>query len=144
MDDATPEVVSDLSQPPLPQMVGYMEMTSGLFPPPVMLAEYDRILPGFGRMLMEEWKAEGNQRRQMEREQLRIAARAHFIGQISGLMVAFAGLTCAYLCARIDQPTVAAVIGGASLVGLVAVFLGRKQPPEAPPQTPPTDDTQRG
>lgn len=58
-----------------------------------------------------------------------------FIERIAGLILAFfvvaMGLGASVYCATIDQPIVASVIGGTTLVGLVSAFiLGRRGPPQ--------------
>lgn len=58
-----------------------------------------------------------------------------FIERIAGLILAFfvvaMGLGASVYCATIDQPIVASVIGGTTLVGLVSAFiLGRRVPPQ--------------
>lgn len=60
-----------------------------------------------------------------------------FIERIAGLILAFLvaamGLGAAVYCAIINQPVVASVIGGTTLVGLVTAFIAGRKVNSSPP-----------
>jgi uncharacterized membrane protein len=69
-----------------------IESTEGAFPPPGMLEQYERIHPGFTRELMDEFRAEGNNRRSLMRRDLSGQIAVTIIGQVFAFLIALAGL----------------------------------------------------
>jgi len=103
-----------------------------------MLRAYEERMPGSGQLILQSFKEEGEHRRAMERSVLdaeiqdtkagRVEAR---IGQICGFLIGICGLlVCGWVAVSSASPHgvwAGSVLGGATLTGLVAVFIvGRK------------------
>ncbi len=98
--------------------------------PVEQIARLQELAPHRVDWVFEQTQIESETRRN---ENIRINTLV-FIERIAGLILAFLvaamGLGAAAYCATINQPIVASVIGGTTLVGLVTAFIaGRKQSP---------------
>lgn len=106
------------------------ETFSGPLPPPDVLARYDQIKPGFAERIVAMAERQSAHRQELETKVLRYAAIEGRIGQIFALVIAvFALGTAAYLGVN-GATAVGSVIGGTTVVGLVAAFVvGRRKKP---------------
>jgi uncharacterized membrane protein len=101
---------------------------SGPLPPPEMLKQFDEVLPGLAKIIVDRVEKQSDHRMRLEErtifEQLSESRR----GQHYGLVIGLSGLlTCAVL-ALMGHDTVAAVIGAMDLAGLVAIFvIGKRE-----------------
>lgn len=98
--------------------------------PVEQIARLQELVPHRVDWVFEQTQVESEGRR---KENVRVNTLI-FIERIAGLLLAFLvaamGLGSAVYCATIDQPVVASVIGGATLVGLVSAFIaGRRASP---------------
>ena len=100
----------------------------GPMPPPAMLAEYERAIPGTGERIVGGWEEQQRHRQDMEREVLhRIEARLDK-GQIHALAVALVGLALAAVLALLDaDPWIAGVMAAVSVGGPPAASLVARQ-----------------
>lgn len=94
------------------------------------------IAPHRVEWVFEQTQIESDMRR---RENIRVNTMVFLEragGLVFALLVAFMGLAASVYCATINQPWVASVIGGTTLVGLVTAFIaGRRGPPaKGPPR----------
>ncbi len=88
-----------------------MSLHQGPLPPPGMLAEYERVVPGLGARIVEQWESETKHRREYEKtelkfsidfqlEYLQISKRNSLLGIVLGFLLGFSavagGLLLAY------------------------------------------------
>jgi len=85
---------------------------SGPLPAPDTLGEYDGVLPGLARRIVERWEREGDHRQGMEREIVRARIRNQSRGQLIG----------AALAAIVLVAGIVFVATGKSTAGLVAIL----------------------
>jgi uncharacterized membrane protein len=99
---------------------------SGPLPPPVVLQEYDEVIPGLAREIVDQWESETAHRRETVeylRETDRMAMRAFYEGERRGQylsVLVFAGVIAVAIVAIVlHSPAIgiaAVVSGGASVV----------------------------
>ena len=105
----------------------------GPLPPPDMLAHYNQLSPGFAERILQLAEREAESRHSLERMQTEIAekdipaAREETKrGQWMSFIITIVAFVSAVICARINQPWVAGVIAGATLVSVVSTIMRRK------------------
>ncbi|MDR5783141.1 hypothetical protein QCE63_27410 [Caballeronia sp. LZ065] len=95
----------------------------GPMPSPEYLAQYDRIVPGAGRMIVEEFQMNGQHTRHMEsmnaRDSICKDARAQFI---AGILVLI-GFGLVYKLAQEEHDGVAIAVAVTLLVSVLTAFL---------------------
>lgn len=107
---------------------------SGPIPPPTILEEYNRIVPGAADRILKMAEAESQFAKDITFAAIRTEADEVKRGQILGFCIGLAALATAALALHLGHPTAAGVIGGTTVVGLVSVFVvGRIL--ESPQQT---------
>ena len=99
----------------------------GDIPPPGVLRGYEELIPGSAERMLKATEDTAAHRHKTEIISLQESVRAYRRGQWMGIVSVLAGLgTCAYT-ATIGATGVAAIVGGATLVGVATVFVvGRK------------------
>lgn len=119
------------------QIVAEHTTTSGPIPPPEVLERYDSIIPDGGSRIMAMAETQAAHRQQMECQivaaQIRDAQddrREKRRGQWCGLTIGLAGIIGSAYAIVNGHPIAGSVLGGATLVSLVTVFVaGRKAEP---------------
>jgi uncharacterized membrane protein len=102
----------------------------GPLPPPELLIEYERALPGLGKTIVGWAEQEAKHRRKQDenefslvdytvRKQLSLQER----GMTYGLIVALAGFVATVLLAYHGAAVAAALVGSLDIVALVSVFV---------------------
>ncbi len=114
-------------------------ITSGPFPPPSLLAEYKHLHPDFPERIFIFTENEQSHRHSLEQQIVaaqiqdmrddRIAERR---GQWLALVVCLAVFGCATAVALSGSPVSGALLAGASLVGIVSVFITRRHANQSP------------
>jgi len=100
---------------------------SGPLPPPAILKQYNEVQPDFAERLLKLTEGEAAHRRELARRAQEMAATETRIGQIFGLVVALAGFATSAWLGSAGLPGAASAVGGATIVGLVSVFItGRR------------------
>lgn len=110
---------------------------SGPIPPPEMLQEYNNIVPDAAERILAMAEAGAKHQREIEAGLLvadREADKRRHTEVLRGQLFAGGAVVVAFsvsaLALFLGYPTVASIIGGATVVSLVTVFMtGRKQPP---------------
>jgi uncharacterized membrane protein len=92
-------------------------------PPPAILAEFDQIVPGSASRIIGEFETEAEHRRGFEKRALFIEGFERISSRIFALLFALAALAIAGYCAYLDQPEVASIIGGATIVSVVTALI---------------------
>jgi len=96
-------------------------------PPPDVLQRYNTIIPGAAERIWAMAEQDFGHMRDMERTALLGAQRLQRRGQLFGLIIGLAALATCISALYFGHPTTAGVLGGSTLVGLVAVFvIGRR------------------
>jgi hypothetical protein len=97
--------------------------------PSSMLRDLESMCPGATRLLLDNYVAEAENRRAMDRQRhetrATIARESHW--QAVGLSVAF--LVVVVILAWIGQPWVAGVLGSLDLVAIIALLIGAPTKP---------------
>lgn len=123
------------------------EHHQGPLPPPQVLAQYNSVIKGGAERIMRMAEEEAAHVRSMDARAMQYLRDERRRGQFFGFGAALLGLAAATVCAYLNQPTPASVIGGSTVVGLVAVFVvGRfKDPPQDQPErsAPPESESPR-
>lgn len=106
---------------------------SGPIPPPSILEDYDRIIPGAANRILEMAEKDSLHQRKMEETALTEAIRESKRGQHYGLVVALSAFGTAIFAILNGAYTCAAIIAGTTVVALVSVFVtGRLMSPNPP------------
>lgn len=106
------------------------EIFIGPLPHPDILRQYNALSEGFAERLLVMTEQEAEYRRLMSQRALTESAAEVRRGQLYGLVIGVAGLSSAVATAYFNQPTVASILGGGTVLGLVSTFiLGRMLKP---------------
>ncbi len=103
---------------------------SGPLPPPAVLDEFNRIVPGCAERIFAQFEAEGAHRRELERRKSKFLVRDVHIGQILAGLFALSGLGVAALAIVYDKPWAATIIGGGTIAPIVYAFLRQTWTPK--------------
>jgi uncharacterized membrane protein len=116
---------------------------SGPIPPPSMLAEYERICPGFAARIMTNAEDEAKHRRSLEAQVVnaqiedRVSHRKESKrGQLCALFITLGALTAGAFTAYTGHEMAGSILGIGGIGGIVTTFiLGRAKhdPSSAPP-----------
>jgi uncharacterized membrane protein len=100
---------------------------SGPLPPPNMLAQYEKILPGMAERMMQQFEGQTAHRHGIENKLLDKDYGLKTRGQFLGIFALFMLLVIIGMMVWFEHPTQAAWLGAATLVGVVSVFvIGKK------------------
>ena len=118
------------------------EAAFGPLPDPVTFQQYDAVLPGAAERILAMAEQNAQHGREMDKAILQAqvelekdVTKTQRLGQLYGLAVTAAVLGVTVYALAHGHEIAAAILGGTTIVGLVAVFVrGReKQPPQAAP-----------
>ncbi len=108
-----------------PAADGEVSAPSGTLPPPDVVSQYERVLPGAADRIMRMMESQAEHRMEMERSLVDGAVRTERLGQIFGLsVVLLAFLVSAWLIVN-EHSVSGTVLGVTDLIGLVVVFAQR-------------------
>ena len=114
---------------------------AGPLPSPESLQQFENVLPGAAREIVDMAKSEQEYRHRITQAVVKHEARGNAMGVVAGLIVALVALSIAYLLGRDGHTVAASIIAGIDLVGLVAVFvIGQKSVPHPPSPSPDASD----
>ncbi len=83
--------------------------------------------PEWAQFVFDQTKAEAEHRRSETKRVNTLIFRERLFGTSCALLVAAGGLGISAYCASINQPIVASIIGGTTIVSLVGLFLYGKK-----------------
>jgi uncharacterized membrane protein len=99
-------------------------------PPPSVLADYDRVVPGLGLAMSQGMVDEGHTRRQIRRAaaaaeiaDTRETRRQEGRGQVFGFVIGVVSLVLGFTAIMCNHDWAGAIIGGGGLAGIVSVFV---------------------
>lgn len=96
-------------------------------PAPDDVQRYDELVPNGAERLFAEWEAESAHRRKSERRALSAEIFERIGSRVMAFLFALGALGTTAYCASIDQPWPAAVIGGGTLVAVVAAMIYKRK-----------------
>ncbi len=123
------------NQPPAPAkaerrtlVTVHQSSWEGPLPPPQIIEEFDRIVPGAAKSIIQNWEAESAHRRTFERRSLTIEGFERIGGRILALAFALAALGVAAYLASIGAEWAGGLIGSGTIASVVAsmVYIRRK------------------
>ncbi len=135
--EITPQPVSTTEA--MPEMHTSVTLTShierslwmGPLPPPDVLRGYEEICPGIANRIMVSFENEGVHRRDLEKDDqnnqttaLKASIKQRTVGQIMAFSLAVFALSTAGFLSYHGHVLVPSIIGGTTLIGIVASFLG--------------------
>lgn len=92
-------------------------------PPPETLSQYEEILPGAAERIMSMAEGESDHQKKMEYSAMDLKSRENKRGQYLAMATVVVAFSAATTCAYFGAEAAAAIIGGATVVGLVTVFI---------------------
>ena len=95
----------------------------GQLPHPEILAHYDEIYPGAAKIIIDRAEKQSDHRMDLEKRAVKSNIVNEKLGIISAFLIALAFGYIAYRCAIAGHDWPASIIGGTTVVGLVATFI---------------------
>jgi uncharacterized membrane protein len=146
--DPTKEIIQKLTPTLRPDKRGEAERVIATFvqklhvgplPAPEDLAHYDHVCPGAAERIVGRAERQADHRQTMERDHLRWEYALQSRGQWLAITALIAMLILVGYTFYLGQPIAASVLGGATIVAVVGMFLNRDRPEqrEAPPRRQP-------
>ena len=105
------------------QLAQVSQSYSGPIPPPQILEEFERIIPGAAERILHMAEENGKHQREMERSALNMVADTTRRGQRYGLLIGLTAFVTCIIALWLGSEGTAMTIGGVTIVGLVAVFV---------------------
>ncbi len=99
----------------------------GPLPPPVALAEYDKILPGSADRILTMAESEQKHRHEIDRKGLATAVRANLVGQCFGFVIGVIGVVGGIYLVSADRSLSGLTIFVGSIASLVGVYIFRQR-----------------
>lgn len=103
----------------------HVEMFSGPLPPPSMLKEYEKIVPGSGKKIIDSGLEESNFRRDFNNKNLDAIVsqdkRRDWMAFIIGLVV----IICGAWLINNNHYVIGSIFAGGTAISLVGLFLGK-------------------
>ena len=127
----------------------YRQQFKGPIPHPDILRDYDAIVPGAGKDIIQSFIKEGEHRRSLQvretavcEEWARADVRLQGRGQIFGFIIAMSGVLGGLYVAVHGAAAAGTIVSSASLVTIVVAFLRQRnyKKPEAEDDTPDAQD----
>lgn len=110
------------------QLIATAAQFSGPLPPPTILQQYDETVPGAAERIIAMAEGESEHQKYMEKTAMHLKSRENRLGQYFAMATVILAFSTSIACAYMGATTAAAIIGGATVVGLVAVFItGREK-----------------
>ena len=104
-----------------------ISISSGPFPPPEILAQYEKVVKNGAERIFIMAENQHAHRIKMEAKAVNEQLSQSRSGQIFALVVALTCISASVFLAYSGHDTVAGVIGGATILGLVATFITGKK-----------------
>lgn len=100
-----------------------IEQFSGPIPSPDILERYNAIVPDAAERILKMAESDASHQREIELTALNTQRRERRLGQIFGFTIGVVALSVSALALVKGSAVAASVIGGTTVVGLVAVFV---------------------
>ncbi len=105
------------------QLAQVSQSYSGPIPPPQILEEFERIIPGAAERILHMAEENGKHQREMERSALNMVADTTRRGQRYGLLIGLTAFITCIIALWLGSEETAMTIGGVTIIGLVTVFV---------------------
>jgi len=100
----------------------------GPLPPPGALDQYEKVIPGAAERILSMAEGEAEHQKYMEKSAMHLQHKENRRGQYFGILTVILSFGTTIACAYLGATAAAGIIGGATVVGLVTVFVtGRSQ-----------------
>lgn len=97
-------------------------------PPPAILEDFDRVVPGAAERIVDAWETESKHRRALEVSEQRSFYRDGMAGKVFAFIFVIAALGAASFCAYLGAEWAAVILGGGTIGSVVWAFVqGRKE-----------------
>ncbi|WP_293813278.1 DUF2335 domain-containing protein [uncultured Bosea sp.] len=103
------------------------EQHSGPLPHPQTLGEYDQIMPGLAERIVAMAEGDLRHRQDMQRRGFAAEATERRIGQIGAMLITLTALLVSGWIATAGYPLTGGILGGATLIGVVSIFIGGRE-----------------
>ncbi|MBC7818737.1 MAG: DUF2335 domain-containing protein [Planctomycetaceae bacterium] len=110
------------SKPELARVIAASSF-SGPLPPPQILQEYNRIVPGSANRIIAMAEKQADHRRRLETQVISSDVTNSRVGLICGLLIGLGGLVAATIIAIYGNPQAGVGMGFVTLGSLVGVFV---------------------
>lgn len=104
---------------------------SGPLPPPVVLEQYNQVVPGAAERILAMAESQSKHRREIEALVIGSDIKNSRMGLVCGLIIGLAGLIAAVIVAVVGYPILSGIMGFSTLGSLIGVFVhgsqGRRQ-----------------
>ncbi len=101
---------------------------SGPIPPPMLLDEYEKIVPGAAKDIMSEFKEQSKHRRKLEKDTINSQIKQSGRGQIFAFVISILIISVSGYFAFLEQYTLAGVFGTVTLSTILSsFFIGKKK-----------------
>ena len=115
----------------------------GPLPAPEDLAHYEHTCPGAAERIIAMAERQATHRQTMESDHLRLEYGLQTRGQWLAIAALIAMLLLVGFTFYIGQPIAASILGGATIVAVVGLFLNRDRPEKEPPAPRPKSQSKR-
>ena len=135
-DAQVPDAQLDAAANPQQQYLElqFAQVTVGPLPSPVLLGQYDQVLPGLAETIVRMAEREQRHRHQMDKIEVSAPHELAKRGQWFGLSVVILMLGLAVNLAWLGHAVEAAIVAGVDLSVLVVAFIyGRRRDDDPPP-----------
>lgn len=105
------------------QIITQLESFSGPLPPPQILSEYEKIVPGSAAKILDMAVGQSEHRKSLETNVINSNITNSRLGLYFGLLIGLTGIIAGTVLGLYDKQIAGGVIGGGSLVSLVGVFI---------------------
>ena len=95
----------------------------GILPHPMLLKQFDEVLPGTAERIITMTEKEGEHRRNIEKQVVESEFKTQKLGIMFGFLVALAGMLGSVFLAFYDKTIASTILGSSTLVSLVSVFI---------------------
>lgn len=96
---------------------------TGPIPPPVVLKDYESIVPGAAKIIIEMAEKQSNHRMELEKQVINSDISRSKQGLVFGFMVAMSGIIGSVVLGIYGNPVVSGILGFSTLGSLVGVFI---------------------
>ena len=98
-------------------------MFTGPLPPPQLLKEYDNIVPGAAKIIIDTAEKQSTHRQELEKKVIDSDINNSKLGLIFGFIIGIVGIIVGAIIIAIGQIVAGSVISGVTLVSLVGTFV---------------------
>lgn len=103
----------------------HVEMYSGPLPPPSMLEEYEKIVPGSGKKIIDNGLEESNFRREFNKKNLDAVVSQEKRRDWMAFLIGLVSIICGAWLINSNQYVIGSIFAGSTVISLVGLFLGK-------------------